>query len=131
MAKQDLLYLIIHGNTGFHTEILRETKTLFIGENDKYKKFPAPNTKGAVASSNSICENYEVYPLDSDYAIKKLGRAILVNDHPNKDYINRRYAELQFIDEVQTRAIKKIQNCKTFDQCQNINALFHLEVVEP
>ena len=150
MAKTKPKYINCMTNHG-NVVMLRETASYFIddfgqdkyevvkldnGETEKirieferYKKVPDRFYPQIAETNNgSYCGNTQIYALDSDFSIKKLGEKVLEHDHPNKDYIKSRYNDLKFIAEVQKRAIEKIQNCKTFDQCQNLNDLFDLGV---
>lgn len=79
---------------------VRETKTMFIEEDSEDGSIKYKKCGGRVyaATNGSTWFTTYLYHLDSDFAIDNLGDEVLSYDHPNKDYIRKRFNELTVID---------------------------------
>lgn len=129
-----MLYL---KSTRWSNEIvkLRETKTqlveeFFIDEDgemvcERFKKVP---NRGYVAHETAKFSQSRIYELTSDFAIKTLGEKILTADHPEKEYIKKRYEFLESVRETRNKLAQLCNSTWDENKLNKVNKL--LEEVE-
>lgn len=124
-----MLYL---KSTSWSNEIveLRETKTQFVEEFfidedgemvcERFKKVP---NREYVAHETANFSHCRIYELTSDYAIKTLGETILKADHPEKEYIRKRYEFLESVRETRNKLAELCNSTWDENKLKKVNEL--------